>query len=83
MVELFRDGGEETKKRVDSRSTRLRFRRLNKPIVVQFVYRLVRRIFMIQFLLKFFRSVLNLLSAELPDSRGICAVGEPNCVIEK
>ena len=38
---------------------------------------------MIQFLLKIFRSVQNLLSAELPDSRGICAVGEPNCVIEK
>ena len=38
---------------------------------------------MIQFLLKKFRSVLNLLSGELPDSRGICVVGEPNCVIEK
>ena len=38
---------------------------------------------MMQFLLKIFRSVLNLLSAKLPDSRGICAVGEPNCVIEK
>ena len=37
---------------------------------------------MIQFLLKNFRSVLNLLFAELSDSRGICAVGEPNCVIE-
>ena len=33
---------------------------------------------MIQFLLKIFRSVLNLLSAELPDSRGICVVREPN-----
>ena len=32
---------------------------------------------------KNFKSVLNLLSADLPDSRGICAVGEPNCVIEK
>ena len=38
---------------------------------------------MIQFLSKIFRSVLHLLSAELPDSRGICAVGEPNCMTEK
>ena len=29
--------------------------------------------------LTFFRSILNLLFAELPDSRGICAVGESNC----
>ena len=70
LVELFCDGGEETKKRLDSRSTRLRFERFNEPIVVHFVHRLVRRI-MMQFLLKIFRSVLNLLSAELPDSRGI------------
>ena len=40
-VNLFRDGGEEMKKRVDSRSTRLRFERLNEPIVVHFVHRLV------------------------------------------
>ena len=39
--------------------------------------------YMTRFLLKFFRSILNLLAAELPDSRGICAVGEPNCVTEK
>ena len=66
LVERFRDGGEETKKRLDSRSTRLRFERFNKPIVVHFVHRLARLIYMMQFLLKIFRSVPN-----LPDSRGI------------
>ena len=30
LVELFRDGGEETKKRLDSRSNQLRFERFNK-----------------------------------------------------
>ena len=37
---------------------------------------------MMQFLLKIFRSVLNLLSAAR-FKRDLCAVGEPNCVIEK
>ena len=32
------------KKRLDSRSTRLRFERFNEPIVVHFVHQLVRRI---------------------------------------
>ena len=82
LVELFRDGGEETKKRLDSRSTQLRFEQFNEPIVVQFVHRLVRHIWYCSYK-NIFSSVLNLLSAELPDSRGICAVGEPNCVIEK
>ena len=61
LVELFRDGGEETKKRLDSRSTRLRFELCTSACET----------YMMQFLLKIFRSVLNLLSAELPDSRGI------------
>ena len=61
LVELFRDGGEETKKRLGSRSTRLRFELCTSACET----------YMMQFLLKIFRSVLNLLSAELPDSRGI------------
>ena len=61
LVELFRDGGEETKKRPGSRSTRLRFELCTSACET----------YMMQFLLKIFRSVLNLLSAELPDSRGI------------
>ena len=44
LVELFRDGGEETKKRLDSRSTWLRFERFNEPTVVHFVHQLARRI---------------------------------------
>ena len=31
----------------------------------------------------YFGSILNLLTVELSDSRGICVVGEPNCVTEK
>ena len=61
LVELFRDGGEETKQRLGSRSTRLRFELCTSACET----------YMMQFLLKIFRSVLNLLSAELPDSRGI------------
>ena len=61
LVELFRDGGEETKKRLGSRSTRLRFELCTSACET----------YMMQFLLKIFRSVLNLLSVELPDSRGI------------
>ena len=38
---------------------------------------------MIQFLFKKIQVSPKFLSAELPDSRGICAVGEPKCAIEK
>ena len=41
---LFHDGGEETKKRLDSRSTRLCFERFNERIVIHFAHRLVRHI---------------------------------------
>ena len=49
------------KKRLGSRSTWLRLELCTSACET----------YMMQFLLKIFRSVLNLLSAELPDSRGI------------
>ena len=74
LVELFRDGGEETKKRLGSRSTRLRFELCTSAC----------EMYMMQFLLKNFQvSPKPFVCWTARFKRDLCAVGEPNCVIEK
>ena len=81
LVELFCDGGEETKKRVDYRSTRLRFERLNEPIVVHFVHWLVRRIW---YLIKNVQvSPKPFVCWTARFKRDLCGRRAKHCVIEK
>ena len=80
LVELFRDRGEETKKRLDSR---LRFERFKEPMSFTLYIGLWDTYDAVLIKKKFQVSPKHFVCRTARFKRDLCAVGEPNCVIEK
>ena len=76
LVELFRDGGEETKKRLNSRSTRLRFERFHTSSFTLYIG--LRDVYDAVLIKNFQVSPKPFVCWTARFKRDLCAVGEPN-----